>query len=240
MAFINSIIDSTNTPLLIAFLLGVLMSISPCPLATNIAAVAYISKKIENTKKVLLEGFFYTLGRIISYTLLATLIYFGLSGLKISRFFQSWGDKFLGPLLIIIALIMLGIIKININSSNNKLEKLKEYFAKKGYLGAMLLGVLLSLAFCPYSGVLFFAILIPMTLTISGGPLLASIFGLGSGLPVIAFALIIAFSFQKLNKAFNLVKKTEKIIRYIISISFLGVGSYYTYLLIKFLLNIYF
>lgn len=237
MSFINSIIDSSNTPLLISFLLGVLMSISPCPLATNITAVAYISKKIKSTKKVLLEGFFYTLGRIISYTTLAILIYFGLSGFKIGRFFQTWGDKFLGPLLIIMGLIMIDVIKININTSNNKLEKLKEYFSNKGYLGSTLLGVVLSLAFCPYSGVLFFAILIPMTLTVSGGPLLASIFGLGSGLPVIIFTLIMAFSFQKLNKVFNFVKKTEKTIRYIMSFTFLGVGVYYTYLLVKFLLN---
>jgi cytochrome c-type biogenesis protein len=237
MSFINSIIDSSNAPLLISLLLGILMSISPCPLATNITAIAYISKKIENTRKVLLEGFFYTLGRVISYTALATLIYFGLSGIKIGRFFQTWGDKILGPLLILIALIMLDIVKININTSSNKLEKLKEYFAKKGHLGSILLGVILSLAFCPYSGVLFFAILVPMTLTVSGGPLLASVFGLGSGLPVILFTLIIAFSFQKLNKVFNFVKKTEKVTRYIMSFAFLGVGTYYTYLLVKFLLN---
>lgn len=236
--FINTLIDSSSLPLLMAFFLGVLMSISPCPLATNIAAVAYISKKIENVKKILAEGFFYTLGRVISYTLIASLIYFGLSSFKIAKFFQSWGDKILGPVLILIALVMLGVIRFNINLGIKNLDKLKDYLAQKGYLGALLLGVLFSLAFCPYSGVLFFGILIPMVLSSTEGIFLAPIFAIGSGLPVIIFAFIIAFSFQKLNKVFNFVKKTEVVLRQIVSMVFLGVGVYYTYFLIKFLLNL--
>jgi len=79
MDFINFLIDNYNIPILTAFLLGVLTSISPCPLATNITAIAYISKEIKTTKHTLLNGIFYTLGRGASYTILATLIYFGLS-----------------------------------------------------------------------------------------------------------------------------------------------------------------
>lgn len=237
--FINSLIDNSNLPLLISFLLGVLMAISPCPLATNIAAIAYISKKANKVRTVLLDGLFYTLGRLISYTAIATLIYFGLSGFKIAKFFQSWGDKIIGPLLIIIGLTMLGIIRINLKiGSENILEKLKEKLSQKGYLGALFLGIFLALAFCPYSGVLFFAILIPMILSLKEGLLLAPVFAIGTGLPVVLFSFIIAFSFQKLNKYFNIIKKTEKIIRYLVSTIFLGVGLYYTYFLIIFLTNI--
>ncbi len=234
---INSLINSSSIPLIIAFLLGILMSISPCPLATNIAAVAYVSKKIENAKKVLLEGFFYTLGRMISYTLVAMLIYFGLSGFEIARFLQFWGDKILGPLLIIIALIMLGVLKFNLSLGSRKLEQLKNSLSKKGYIGTLLLGVIFALAFCPYSGVLFFGILIPMILSSPEGLLLAPIFAIGSGLPVILFSFVIAFGFSKLNKVFKFAKKTEKTIRYILSLIFLLVGIYYTYFLFLFLIN---
>ena len=102
MDFINFLIDNYNIPILTAFLLGVLTSISPCPLATNITAIAYISKEIKTAKHTLLNGIFYTLGRGASYTILATLIYFGLSAFQISRIFQGWGDKVLGPILITI------------------------------------------------------------------------------------------------------------------------------------------
>src|SRR4030042_6426738 len=164
MDLINHLIDTYNIPALTAFLIGILTSISPCPLATNITAIAFISKEIKTPKHTLLNGFFYTLGRGISYALLATLIYFGISTFKISSIFQGWGDKVLGPVLIIIGLIMLGVIKINLGGHNEKIEKAKEWLAKKGYIGSLLLGVLFALAFCPYSGVLFFGILILLVL----------------------------------------------------------------------------
>ena len=107
MDYVNLFIDQYKIPLLTAFLVGILTSISPCPLATNITVIAYISKDIKTPRHTLLNGLFYTLGRGISYTLLATLIYFGLSTFEISRIFQGWGEKVLGPVLILIGLIML-------------------------------------------------------------------------------------------------------------------------------------
>lgn len=227
MDFINVLIDNYNIPLLTAFLLGVLTSISPCPLATNITAIAYISKEIKTVKNTLLNGLFYTLGRGISYTLLATLIYFGLSSFQISSIFQGWGDKVLGPVLIIIGLIILNVIKINFGVKNEKIEKLKEWLATKGYLGSLLLGVLFALAFCPYSGVLFFGALIPLVLKSPESLLLPPLFALGTGLPVIIFSFLIAFSMQKVGRAFQIVQKVEKVMRYIVASVFLITGAYY-------------
>jgi len=237
MDFINVLIDNYNIPLLTAFLLGILTSISPCPLATNITAIAYISREIKTIKNTLLNGLFYTLGRGISYTLLATLIYFGLSTFKISSIFQGWGDKVLGPVLIIIGLIMLGVIKINLGGHNDKIEKSKEWLAKKGYIGSLLLGVLFALAFCPYSGVLFFGVLIPLVLKSSESLLLPPIFSLGTGLPVIIFSFLIAFSMQKVSQAFKMVQKVEKAIRYAVASIFLLAGIYYLQFLIKYFIN---
>ena len=238
MDFINALIDNYNIPLLTAFLLGVLTSISPCPLATNITAIAYISKEIKTVKNTLLNGLFYTLGRGISYTLLATLIYFGLSSFQISNIFQGWGDKILGPVLIIIGLIMFGVIKINFGTKNEKIEKLKEWLAGKGYIGSLLLGVLFALAFCPYSGVLFFGILIPLVLKSPESLLLPPLFALGTGLPVIIFSFLIAFSMQKISRAFQIAQKVEKVMRYAVASVFLIAGVYYMQYLIKYLINL--
>lgn len=238
MDFINTLIDNYNIPLLTAFLLGVLTSISPCPLATNITAIAYISKEIKTVKNTLLSGLFYTLGRSISYTLLAILIYFGLSSFQISNIFQGWGDKVLGPVLIIISLIMFGVIKINLGTKNEKIEKLKEWLVGKGYIGSLLLGVLFALAFCPYSGVLFFGVLIPLVLKSPESLLLPPLFALGTGLPVIIFSFLIAFSMQKVSRAFQIAQKVEKVMRYAVASVFLIAGVYYLQYLVKYLINL--
>jgi len=235
---INSLIDSYNIPILTAFLLGVLTSISPCPLATNITAIAYISKEIKTAKHTLLNGIFYTLGRGASYTILATLIYFGLSAFQISSIFQGWGDKVLGPVLIIIGLIMFGVIKINFGKDGEKIEKIKIWLAQKGFIGSFLLGMLFALAFCPYSGVLFFGALIPLVLKSAEGLLLPPIFAFGTGLPVILFSFIIAFAVQKLSQVFQIMQKIEKVMRYSVATIFIIAGAYYTQYLIKFLINI--
>jgi len=227
MDWLNYLIDTYNIPLLSAFLIGVMTSLSPCPLATNITAIAFISKDIKTAKNTLLNGLFYTLGRGISYTILATLIYLGLSSFKISSLFQGWGDKVLGPVLILIGLIMADVIKINFKSSNSRVENIKLWLAKKGYIGSLLLGMLFALAFCPYSGVLFFGVLIPMIFKSSESLLLPPFFALGTGLPVIIFSFIIAFSASRIGQVFSKVSKVETVIRKITAFIFIAVGIYY-------------
>lgn len=235
MDFINSLIDTYNIPVLTAFLIGILTSISPCPLATNITAIAFISKDIKTPKHTLLNGLFYTLGRAISYTMLATIIYFGLSSFQVARMFQGWGDKALGPILILLGIIMFGVIKIPLNTSNAAIEKLKSWIATKGYLGSLLLGMLFALAFCPYSGVLFFGVLIPLILKSQESLILPLFFALGTGIPVIVFSFLIAYSMQKMSQAFVIVSKVEKITRIVVASTFMAVGIYYLQYLILYL-----
>lgn len=238
MEFLNTLIDQYNIPLLSAFVLGIMTSISPCPLMTNITAIAYISKDIKIAKHTLVSGLIYTLGRAISYTLLATLIYFGLSSFEIAKIFQGWGDKVLGIVLILIALVMFGVIKINFGSKNEKVEKIKEWLATQGHIGTLLLGILFALAFCPYSGVLFFGILIPLVLKSTESLLLPPLFALGTGLPVIALSFILAFSVGKVSKMYNAISKVEKIMRYGVATVFLAAGIYYLQYLIKYIINL--
>ncbi len=240
MDIINSLIDTYNLPLLTAFLLGVLTSISPCPLASNITAIAFISKEIKSAKDSIINGLFYTLGRMLSYSLLAMIVYFGVSAFSIASIFEGWGDKVLGPILIVISLIMFDVIKINFSFGQaEEKEKFKKWLVSKGYFGSFFLGVLLALAFCPYSGALFFGALLPLILNSPEGLLLPSVFGLGTGLPVIFFAYLIVFSAKKIGRAFDIVKKVEKIIRELVATVFMVTGLYYLFILIKYLFIIY-
>jgi len=235
---INTLIDSYNIPLLSAFLLGVLTSISPCPLATNITAVAFISKDIKTPRHTILSGLFYTVGRGISYTLLATMIYFGLSSFQVARIFQGWGDKVLGPALIFIGLVMFGVVKINLKGNSRAMEKLKLWLSHKGHLGSLALGMLFAFAFCPYSGVLFFGVLMPLVLKSTGGLLLPPLFALGTGLPVIIFSFLIAFSMRAVGQAFQAVQKIEKWLRYGVASIFVLAGMYYLQYLVTYVMNL--
>lgn len=232
MEWLNELAQNRETPLLAAFALGLLTAIAPCPLATNITATAFIAKTITDKKKVLLSGLLYTLGRVFSYTLIGAIIYFGASKFQIAKVFQGNGEKYIGFVLIIIGLIMLDVIKLNFIKDGNFTNRLSEKFKTKGLLGSFLLGALFALAFCPYSGALFFAMLIPMTLSADAGLALPVVFSFGTGLPVILFAFVIAFSMEKLGMYFKAITKVEKIMRFVAGLVFILTGLYY--------INIYF
>lgn len=220
-------LENTNLPFLSAFILGLMTAISPCPMASNITAIAFIGKDINNKHKVFVNGLIYTLGRAITYTVLGLIFYFGLSQFEISGFVQKWGEKLLGPLLIIIGFFMLDFIKINFPGLGKLSEKV-EKTSRRGFWGVLLLGIVFALAFCPYSGVLYFGMLIPMTITSASGLYLPLIFAIGTGLPVIIFAWFIAYTVSGVGGVFNKVKAFEMWFRRVVSIVFFGVGIYYT------------
>jgi cytochrome c biogenesis protein CcdA len=233
MEWLTELAQNRETPLLAAFALGLLTAIAPCPLATNITATAYIAKTITNKTKVLLSGFLYTLGRMLSYTAIGAIIYFGASTFQIAKLFQGNGEKYIGFVMILLGLIMLDVIKLNFLNGGGLTAKLSEKFKDKGLTGSFLLGAIFALAFCPYSGALFFAMLIPMTLAAEGGLALPAVFSLGTGLPVILFAFVIAFSLEKLGMYFKAISKVEKVMRIIAGLTFVGTGLYYINIFFK-------
>jgi cytochrome c biogenesis protein CcdA len=210
-----------------AFLLGLLTAISPCPLATNITATAYISKNIKESKKIFWSGLIYTLGRATSYSFIGFILFFGASKFHVAKLFSQYGERLLGPILILVGLVMFNVIKLNFLGKSNFQEKFSERFKDKGYLGSYILGIIFSLAFCPYSGALFFGVLIPMAIIDTSGLYLPFIFAFGTGLPVIFFAYILAFSVGKMSNYFNKVQRLELIVRYFIGSVFIVVGCYY-------------
>ena len=227
MDVLKSLLEQYNIPVLSAFVLGLMTAISPCPLATNITATAFISKNISSKRKVFLSGFLYALGRAFSYTSIGLILYFGASKFHVARFFNQYGEKFLGPLLIIIGLIMLNIIRLNFFGQTNFQESLSIKFKDKGLLGSFLIGVVFALAFCPYSGALFFGMLIPMTISSVEGLYLPLVFAFGTALPVILFTYLLAFTVGRVGLFYSKITKIEQVMRTVAGVVFIIVGIYY-------------
>lgn len=224
--FLTNWLDSTQVPILSAIILGLLTAISPCPLATNITAIGYIGKDIGNRNRIFINGLVYTGGRAISYFGIAFILFFGASQFKISGFFQLYGEKIIGPVLVLIGIFMLGVFKLNFGFLN-KLTDRYENRGVRGYWDVLLLGMLFAMAFCPYSGVLYFGMLIPMTLSSPSGLLLPVVFAIATGIPVILFAWLLAYSVSGVGTMYKRIKVFEVWFRRVIAVVFIGVGIYY-------------
>jgi len=230
MEYLQNLLDNTSAPVLYAFILGLMTAISPCPLATNITAIGFISKDIENKKKIFLNGLLYTFGRAVSYTALGVVLYFGASKFQVAKFFQLYGERILGPLFIIIGIAMLNMIKIKIPGLGKISEKVEMKSKRGSSWSALLLGIVFALAFCPYSGVLYFGMLIPISVTSASGLFLPFVFAIATGLPVIIIAYLFAFSVSGIGSFYNKIKVFEKWFRRIVAVAFIIVGVYYVYI----------
>lgn len=228
--WLNQILDSSQLPILTAFVLGLLTAISPCPLATNITAVAYISKQEEDHKAVFLRGLLYTLGRTLAYSLLGgVLIYLIHSGEEmfgIQQAVSEWGEMLLGPILIFVGVFMLfghylHLPKFGFSGNANGARF-------NGCAGSLLLGILFAMAFCPTSGFFYFGMLIPMSAAETSGYLLPVIFAIATSIPVLVVSWIISFSIQSLSRFMRSISVFQKWFNRMIAIIFIGVGIYYS------------
>jgi len=224
--FLTGLLENSSAPFITALILGLMTAISPCPLATNITAIGFIGKDIENRNRVFYNGLVYTLGRALSYTVLALIIFLGADQFSLSGTFQRYGEKVIGFLLVIIGLFMLDVIKISFPG----MGKLTQRYQQKGiknYWDVLLLGILFALAFCPYSGVLYFGMLMPISISSASGLYLPVIFAMATGIPVILFAWLIAYSVSGVGSVYNKLKTFEVWFRRGISGLFVIVGFYY-------------
>ncbi len=226
MEFLTGLLENSSFPWFTAFVLGLMTAISPCPLATNITAVGFIGKDLGNRNHVFINGLFYTLGRAVSYTIIPLIIFMGADQLKFSGFFQLHGEKIIGPALVTIGLLMLGAIRFNFPGLGRLNEKMQNK-TRWGYFDALLLGVIFAMAFCPYSGVLFFGMLVPLTIASTSGLYLPVVFAIATGIPVILFAWLIAFAISEVGMFYNKIKIFEKWFRRLVAIGFLCMGLYY-------------
>lgn len=227
MDFLTSLLENSNAPAVSAFVLGLMTAISPCPLATNISAIGYIGKDLENRTRVFVNGMVYTLGRSLSYTGLAGILLLGANRMKLSLAFQQYGEKALGPLLIVIGLLMLGVLSIRLPGLDRLISGFGQKKGRFRYWDVLLLGMVFALAFCPYSGVLYFGMLIPMTLGSSSGLLLPLLFALATGIPVILFAWLLAYSVSGVGRLYQNIKQFEIWFRRVVAVVFIAIGISY-------------
>jgi len=229
METLQNILDSSNIPILSAFLIGLMTAISPCPLATNISAIGFLSRNLSNKKKVLWQSLVYTLGRAIAYVGLASIFLVGINEVAVQGFLSRYGERILGPLLIVIGVFMLDIIKIKFPGFSGLSEKAEENSKSGSIWAVLLLGIVFALAFCPYSGALYFLMLIPLMLSSPEGLLIPFTFSIATALPVIFFAFLIAFTVSAAGKFYNKIKVFEFWFRRIVSVIFILAGLYLMY-----------
>ncbi|MCA1808649.1 MAG: aromatic aminobenezylarsenical efflux permease ArsG family transporter [Lentisphaerae bacterium] len=216
--------------ILTALWFGILTSISPCPLATNIAAISFISRKVAKIRTVLLSGLLYAAGRTLAYLALGALIMAGLlaSG-EIALFLQRYLNQALGPALILVGMLLLGLLQST--ASVSLVGAGMQQRAAQGGIGwAALLGILFALSFCPVSAGLFFGVLIPLAAANQSIIILPLVYGIGTAAPVIVFALLIAFASQRLGSAFNRLTQIELWVRRLTGLIFVLAGIYYSLL----------
>ena len=211
----------------LALWLGILTAISPCPLATHIAAISFIGRQVGSRKAVLGSGVLYALGRPVAYVVLGAAIAAGLMATdEMSRFFQKYLNEILGPVLILLGMVLLGLVGEGLSLSLNG-AALQERVAKDGVWWSLPLGVLFALSFCPVSAGLFFAGLIPLSVKHGSTLLLPALYGAGTALPVLVFAFIIAFAAEYVGKAFNRLSQLERWVRIATGLVFVLAGLYY-------------
>lgn len=228
MEYLQNLLDGSTVPAVTAFLLGLLTAISPCPLATNITAIGYISRDITDRNRIFRDGLLYALGRLAAYTLLGAVLIAilreGASMFALQKTISRYGEMLLAPALILIGLFMLFGHKLKLPqfgfSGGDRIKK-------RGGWGALLLGVLFAMTFCPTSGIFYFGMLIPMSATETGGYLLPAVFALATALPVVAVAWILAYSVAGLGRFYSRMQAFQKWFNRIVALLFIAVGIYY-------------
>lgn len=229
MDYLQTLLDNSSIPILTAFLLEILTAISPCPLATNITAIGFISKDIKNHHRMFRNGLLYTLGRTLTYTILGFILIpilrEGASMFSVQKLVTQYGERLLAPALIIMGILMLNVVKLNLPKIHIPAEHFEQHL--KGGWGALLLGIVFALAFCPTSGLFYFGMLMPLSAAEEGGYLLPVVYAVATGLPVLLVAWILAYSVAGLGKFYNQMQLFEKWFRRIVALLFIGVGIYY-------------
>ena len=247
--FLNNLYANTSTPFVSALVLGLLTAISPCPLATNIAAISYIGRKVENSRLVIHAGLLYTLGRCLLYLGLAALLTTtALSIPAVSLFLQKYMHLVLGPIFLLLGMFLVGLITVT-GGGTMMSEGMQKRVDAMGIWGALLLGFLFAVSFCPTSAAWFFGLLalimgseagaitgvlanvgisLPQASLPAGTLVLPLVYGIGTALPVLVVAILLAYSAQAVGKTYNVLSKVEWWARMITGWLFVLVGIYFS------------
>ena len=233
MEYLQSLLDSCDIPLLTAFILGLLTALSPCPLATNITAIGFISRDIDNKNRLFLNGLLYTLGRILAYAILGsvliTLLRKGADTFDLQNIIGKWGEWLLSPMMVAMGVLMLFGDKLPLPQWGFKTSDRTERL--RGAWGSMALGVLFAMAFCPTSGLFYFGMLIPMSASAQGGYLLPVVYAIATGLPVVVVAWVLAYSVAGIGNFYKKINVFQQWFSRVVALLFIIVGIYYGWMM---------
>ena len=232
-----------------ALYLGLLTSISPCPLATNIAAISYVGRKVGDSRWVLAAGLLYTLGRCLLYLTLAVLLAkTAMSVPAVSLFLQKYMHLVLGPIFLLLGMFLVGLVTISAGGASMS-EGMQKRVDAMGIWGALLLGVLFAVAFCPTSAAWFFGLIalllgseagavtailtkigisLPEASLPGGIVILPLVYGIGTAVPVLLVAFLLAYSAKSVGKMYNALSKIEWWARQITGWVFVLAGIYFS------------
>ena len=221
--------DTTLAVSATAIWMGLLTSVSPCPLAANIAAMSYVGREVGSRRRTLLAGLLYTLGRAFAYAALAALLVGGLLSIpEVALLLQTHMSRILGPLLVAVGIVLLEWVRLP-GFGSGIFDRTGDRLAKAGLVGALPLGAVLALAFCPVSAGLFFGGLIPLALEHRSSLWLPALYGLGTGLPVVVFAVLLSAGLAWVGSAFHRLQVVERWARRVTAAVVVAVGLYYTW-----------
>jgi cytochrome c-type biogenesis protein len=212
-----------------ALYLGILTSVSPCPLATNIAAISFIARGINSPRRVALTGLLYTLGRTVAYISLAAILVAGILAVpSLAHFLERYMNRLLGPILIVAGMFLLGLMGSSLSGPGLS-GQLQRRIGESGATGAALLGMIFALSFCPVSAAIFFGSLLPIAVSRQSSFLIPAAYGIGTALPVLAFAILIAAGTRRIGAAFHRLSSVELWSRRITGAVFIVIGILYSF-----------
>lgn len=249
---LDFILHNSTLPLLTAFLLGVMTMLSPCPFCSDVTAISYLSKNVQRKRTLFNNGICYVLGKCFSYTVLAVVFICGAQVEGVRHFFEEYGEPVLGPFLILVGVAIAWAAyheshethahNCDAESCSHEHHHKHEHAPHKliqrlsssshpimsNGLGAFLLGMVFALAFCPYSGLLYFGTLIPLTMLqpVAWSWSMPVMFGLGDALPVMIISFLLSFSIQGIGKINGKLQQIEVWLRRACVVLMIGFGMY--------------
>ncbi|MBI5030338.1 MAG: sulfite exporter TauE/SafE family protein [Chloroflexi bacterium] len=213
-------------PFLAAFVLGLVGAFSPCQLSTNVAAFAFISRDVAESKRVTRSAVAYVLGKVLVYSLVGgAAILLGLQLTQVSIPVVVFTRKALGPALIILGLLMLGVIKLSLPIFAQVSDRLRNNLVEqRDARGSFLLGVAFAFAACPTLFVLFFGTMIPLALSSFGGITFPAIFAIGTSVPLMLFVGLVVYGTQSITPLVKKLRSADVWVTRIAAIVFILVG----------------
>lgn len=220
--------QSISSPVLMVVVLAIVFALDPCLMLTNIAAIGYIGREVDDKRAILARGLYYTLGRTLSYGLLGCImiafLQLGKSLHPIEEFVEHYGVAILTVFMLLMGVLLC--LSDYIPWLNINLAKNVDQTRFKGKLGAFLLGIVLTFAFCPTNAILFFGMMVPVCSASKFGYALPFLFSATTAIPVLLIAYLIAFSINSIARCYNKVQLIGKILKWVVGIAFIAIGIY--------------